>query len=109
MRGSWPPPVTHSSLPPIDRTLPLQYTIIHASPPEAAGSAEDEVSATVEESTRGRVHEDTGTLLQSGHQDVYAAVERPHQLAQTATVLEVRIIPNPPVLSSHALPICFEF
>jgi hypothetical protein len=36
------------------------------------------------------------TLLRSGHQDVYAAVERPLQLAQTAAVLEV---PRPPDLA----------
>uniref|UniRef100_A0ACD5U6W8 Uncharacterized protein n=1 Tax=Avena sativa TaxID=4498 RepID=A0ACD5U6W8_AVESA len=29
------------------------------------------------------------TLLQTGHQDVYAAVQRPLQLAQTASVLEI--------------------
>jgi hypothetical protein len=38
------------------------------------------------------------TLLRSGHEGVYAAVERPLQLAQTAAVLEVP--PRPPDLAA---------
>ena len=45
-------------------------------------------------------------LLLSGHHDVYAAVERPLRLVQTAAVLEVPITSNPPNLASCSLPTC---
>jgi hypothetical protein len=52
------------------------------------------------------------TLLRSGHEGVYAAVEKPLQLAQTAAVLEVP--PRPParrilLLSISLALFCSEF